>query len=130
MLVNDYFAQVEHALAQRADVILRQSIHVEARTDTTGLIRGLLVLDDNSEFHFVEYVDTEQGFRRLRYHYHYQYADGRMILRYDDKPHYPEVTTFPHHKHVAQEDRVAASSAPTLIETLDEVIEMALRQNR
>lgn len=130
MLVNDYLAQIEQAIAQRADVILRQSVYVEARTSTVGLMRGSLVFEDGSELHLTEYIDTEQGLRRLRYHYHYQDAGGRLVFRYDDKPHHPEVETFPHHKHAATGGTVANSSAPTLAAVLDEAIAVLAARNQ
>ncbi len=35
-----------------------------------------------------------------KYSYHWQDADGSLITRWDNSPHYREVALFPHHKHL------------------------------
>ena len=39
---------------------------------------------------------------RTRYVYQYQDGQGRLHFRYDNSPHYPQIETHPHHKHVAE----------------------------
>ena len=34
-----------------------------------------------------------------KYSYHWQDSDGQMIVRWDNKPHWPNIKTFPYHKH-------------------------------
>jgi hypothetical protein len=46
-------------------------------------------------------------------------ADNRLIFRYDNAPHHPEVASFPHHKHLGLE--IAASSAPRFVAVFGEV---------
>ena len=45
---------------------------------------------------------------------------GRPILRYNNVPHHPEVSTFPHHKHV--EGHVEELRKPSLRAFLEEVM--------
>lgn len=40
------------------------------------------------------------GIRRYSFHV---FTGDKMIVRWDNAPHHPEVNTFPHHKHVEQE---------------------------
>ncbi|MFQ5901615.1 MAG: DUF6516 family protein, partial [Thermodesulfobacteriota bacterium] len=42
-----------------------------------------------TELHTVDYQ---------RYAYHWQREDGEVIIRWDNKPHWKEIKTFPHHK--------------------------------
>ncbi len=42
----------------------------------------------------------------LDYAYHWQNADGSLIIRWDNAPHYPAISTYPHHKHVLIETNV------------------------
>ncbi len=35
-----------------------------------------------------------------RYAYHWQKKNGELIVRWDNKPHWKEIRTFPHHKHI------------------------------
>ena len=37
------------------------------------------------------------------YSYHWQKADGLLIIRWDNTDHYPNISTHPHHKHVGTE---------------------------
>ena len=56
---------------------------------------------------------------KVRYSYHYQAADGTLILRYDNAPHYPDLAGFPDHRH--DPDRVLPASAPDLSQVLKEI---------
>jgi hypothetical protein len=53
--------------------------------------------------------------------YRFQYMDKRrqMVFRYDNAPHYPEVESHPHHKHVPA--KVAPANMPTLEGILEEI---------
>ncbi len=42
----------------------------------------------------------------LKYAYQWQAQTGALIMRWDNAEHWPEVVTFPHHKHVALHDQV------------------------
>lgn len=79
---------------------------------------------DASLLRFFEEL-VEEGFRlrKLEYVYHYQQADGELIFRYDNAPHYPSISTFPHHKHVGDgvEERVHPSQPPQLADVLKEI---------
>jgi len=43
-----------------------------------------------------------------------------MIFRYDNAPHFPDIPTAPHHKHIGENDVVAAN-APDLESVLKEI---------
>ncbi len=34
-----------------------------------------------------------------KYSYHWQRENGEMIMRWDNKPHWKNLSTFPHHRH-------------------------------
>ncbi len=55
----------------------------------------------------------------MRYAYHYQRADDELVFRYDNVPHYPDIRTFPHHKHIG--DTVVPAQPPDLSEVLREI---------
>ena len=50
----------------------------------------------------------------LDYRYHCQNAENALIFRYDSTPHFPDLPTFPHHKHIGEQ--VIASGKPMLID--------------
>jgi len=59
-------------------------------------IKAMLV--DKSELHIREYV-TESDYL---YSYHWQDANGKLIIRWDNSPHHHHIRTFPHHKHTPE----------------------------
>jgi hypothetical protein len=48
-----------------------------------------------------DYLDTEHSAFIFPDEYAYIYYDphGRRIFQYDDAPHHPEISTYPHHLH-------------------------------
>ena len=57
----------------------------------------------------------------LDYRYHFQDSQNNLISRYDSTLHFPDLPTFPHHKH--SPDDVIACDKPKLTEVLEEVLE-------
>jgi hypothetical protein len=53
-----------------------------------------------------------------KYAFHWQEGSGRLIARWDNAAHWPEIETYPHHKHVGESGRVIASEATNLEEVL------------
>src|SRR4030042_3872133 len=54
--------------------------------------------------------------RHLGYRYHCQDKENNLVFRYDNTPHFPELKTFPHHKHLSEE--VSAAERPSVVEVL------------
>ena len=52
---------------------------------------------NDSELHAREYVDSDHR----KYAFHWQSSNGDLIIRWDNAPHFPDLLTFPHHKHLA-----------------------------
>jgi hypothetical protein len=51
-----------------------------------------------------EAVVAEAGIiKHLGYRYHFQDEFNRVIFRYDNTRHFPELKNFPHHKHLERE---------------------------
>ena len=108
--IAGYFRYVGGVLTL-SPVVKSQDVHFEKRTPTEGYLRGDVLFKDNSRLHFRELVSTEPSLRRISYTYHYQSAKGKMIFRYDDSDHFPELPSAPHHKHTAKKDVIAANAA-------------------
>jgi hypothetical protein len=45
-------------------------------------------------------VEADQ-FKRLNYRYHFQDSQNNLVFRYDNTPHFPDLESFPHHKHLS-----------------------------
>ncbi len=119
-LIEDY---VQSLLIVAADspIVSSSKIVLDKRTNRSGLIRGDLYFPDGSRLHFRVLVDIQEAFVCLMYSYHYQDSSGKLIFRYDDTPHHPELATFPHHKHVELEENVKPSEPPSLARVLSDI---------
>jgi hypothetical protein len=51
------------------------------------------------EINEAAYIEKNQLFF-LSYRYHLQNAQNKLMFHYDDAPHFPQLATFPHHKHL------------------------------
>jgi len=69
---------------------------------------------DGSTLHVKDYLFLN-GERK--YSYHWQNAGGDLLVRWDNSPHYPDLRTFPHHKHVGH--RVVESTEVNLDAVLE-----------
>ena len=52
-----------------------------------------------------------------KYAYHWQTSDGNLLIRWDNAPDW-DIETFPHHKHVNQQQHVVPSYERTLEQIL------------
>jgi len=69
-----------------------------------------------------EAVIGEEGHvEHLAYRYHFQDKDNNLIFRYDNTPHFPELKTFPHHKHLP--DNVIDAKRTSISEVIKAVNE-------
>ena len=121
-MIDDYFETLRAVIA--ASTIVRSSrLTFDRRSDEIGYVRGDLFLMDDSRLHFREFVRQIEGVPAERYSYAYQYqrADGTLILRYDDAPHFPNLPNAPHHKHSADLALAISSAAPDLATVLREI---------
>ncbi len=91
-----------------------------------GAIEGKLRFWDGSMLKFIENL-SETGIllAKTDYAYHYQDDQNNLIFRYDDAPHYPHISTHPHHKHIwypiTKIEEIAPATPPHLREVLREV---------
>lgn len=119
-MIEDYFLQVE-TLLRAAGIVQSSRITYDKRSTYVGYVRGEIYFLDASCLHLREYVSTERGIDRYVYAYNCQHPDGRLIFRYDNTRHYRALSTFPHHKHLANDADVVPASAPDLTAVLDEI---------
>lgn len=119
-LIEEYMQSLLNTAAA-SPIVSASSIVLDKRTNRSGLIRGDLYFSDNTHLHFRELIDHQEKVARLMYSYHYQSGENNLIFRYDDTPHHPELTGFPHHKHIGVEGVVMAPEPPGLAEVLAEI---------
>ena len=54
-----------------------------------------------------------------KYSYHWQTKAGELIMRWDNSPHWKDIPTFPHHKHIQK--KVYSSARADIDEILKEI---------
>ena len=117
-MLKKYLLRLHKTILSRHDIELETLIYDDL--GQRGSIEGLLKFYDGSKLDFDETVTFQnQRLVKLRYAYHYQNEAGVLMFRYDNAPHYPQISTFPHHKHVGA--MVEAATPPDLADVLQEI---------
>ena len=100
MTIVEYQARVKAYLI--ANPIVTSIQVVKEREDKMdGHLRMRLTLTDNSLLEFSEYLcrQPDETVTVEEYSYHWADADRKLIRRWDNAPHYPELPGAPHHIH-------------------------------
>lgn len=82
--------------------------------DYDELIASYIVHDlrESEEMHYinieVHFKDSSRLFikefkeaGRRKYAFHWQKGSGELVIRWDNAPHFPKLSNFPHHKHLS-----------------------------
>ena len=99
---------LHNTLARFTDIIRSYEV---VQYEVAGLQAPLklkVVFTNGTELYVREIILDGQ---RRKYAFHWQAGTEDLIARWDNAAHWPEVETFPHHKHVGQVGQVVASEA-------------------
>jgi len=119
VFISEYFAQLQHILSS-SPFIASVETSEDARTRYEGYFKARVVFFDNSVLSFRQYLDTSKELPKFySYSFHY-FKNEQLIFRYDNTPHFPNLKTFPHHKHLAN-GNVVESFPPSLNDVLKEI---------
>ena len=123
MNIYDYFDGLRRTLERNRSIFsIDDPVVAQAFDDHRGLFRARVYFWNDSHLTLDEVIDTETRFPEvLRYSYTYIESDGQHIFRYDNAPHYPQLSTFPHHRHYGPNEIAEASEQPTLGHILKEI---------
>jgi len=121
-MIDEYVRAIEEAVASLGNLTRGSVIYKEEREADFIVLRGEVKFVDGSQLHFREFVQLKQGQlpNRYKYAYHYQRANETVIFRYDNARHYLDLSTAPHHKHIG-ENEVVAANAQDLESVLKEI---------
>ena len=120
-MVRKYFAEIEEQISLFKNIIGTYSITTKYYNHNKGYISGNIIFTDNRKLSFKEVKDTEFH-KKDKYSYHYMGSLGKIIFRYDNAYHHPEIKTFPHHKHT--KNGIVESQELELIDVLNEISEI------
>lgn len=122
MTVGEYLTAIKERLLNDP---LISAFHIirERATVADGHMRARLTLRDGSWLEFSEYVQSsaEGQINVVTYSYHWAQADGTLLRRWDNTPHYPDLPNFPHHLHNGSEDVVRPGQSVSIFTVLDEI---------
>jgi hypothetical protein len=122
MDIHEYLDRHKRALERNQAIVSMDPVTLQAFDDFRGLFRARIYFWDGSYLTIDEVIDTEPGFPEvLRYSYTYIGRDGQHVFRYDNAPHYPQLATFPHHRHRGAHEIPEASKQPNLNRVLREI---------
>ncbi len=83
-----------------------QIVREEDQTNS-GLLRYRLTLTDGGLLEISERFRVVDGkVQSLKYRFHWQDRNGRLIARWDTAPHHLTLPTFPHHIHDGAEENI------------------------
>lgn len=101
----------------------RGYFEIESLVFEPEFVEGRLRFYDGSLLEFDELLIVRNDeVHKIRYSYHYQDSNEKLIFRYDNAPHFRHIITYPHHKHIGgEEDQVVPSSPPDLDVVLREI---------
>ncbi len=116
-MLHRYLSRLYDTIHSRGEIEI-EYLDVKQPTLLRGRITGRLRFYDGSTLAFEEVLEQQKirQVSRIYYKYHYQRADGTLVVRYDNAPHHPEVSTYPDHIHI--EGRVEAAEPPDLSDVL------------
>jgi len=123
-MIHSYFLLIRNCILSFNHIVEDHSISEKTYSDTKGFIEGIITFIDDSILEFSE-VKNAEIIGKTKYRYHYRTSHNNMIFRYDNAKHFPDIDTFPHHKHLPQD--VIRCKEPDIHCVLDEVEKIILR---
>ena len=117
-ILSDYLEMVAQAILQCSDAYVERYVE-EILTPERVNLRIRLRFDQGHLLEINEAVVVEDNsLVSLDYRYHCQDENNRLIFRYDSTPHFPDLSSFPHHKHLP--DTVIPSDKPDIESLVEE----------
>jgi hypothetical protein len=122
MPFRDYLAAFHRAVGRIDDYGFAESIDIreEIRAAKQAVIKSKIILINRSVLHITEFIDAKYGLERIGYAYQYQDKEGKVIFRYDNARHRPDLG-FGDYKHLAG-GAIVQTAMPDISDVVDEVI--------
>ena len=113
-----YLESVEQAILRCRSAYVERYVEEVIAPERVNL-RIRLRFEQGHLLEINEAVIVEKGsLVPLDYRYHCQNGQNRLIFRYDSTPHFPNLSSFPYHKHLPGE--VIDSDRPDLSAVIEE----------
>jgi len=124
MTVSEYLETVKAHLLTNPLVENFQIVR-ERITTNDGHLRVRMTLIKGNLMEFSEYVQRIAGdIQVITYSYHCIDPSGRLIVRWDNTPHFPDLDGFPHHRHIGYPETVQAGQPMNIFKVFDEITQL------
>ena len=122
MLLNEYLDSFRKGIERIANYGYGDPVEIreEIRANKQAILDAKIVLIDNSVLYIKEYIDARYGINRVSYAYQYQDREGKLIFRYDNAAHRPELD-FKEHKH-SGDGTISKAELPDIFDLVDEIV--------
>lgn len=98
-----YYWQIRTLLDEKADLLHMDhpayEICEDYEVEYTGTFRATIVFRDGSQLIVRFALGSDDDIEEYDYVYQYLDRQGKRLFQYDDAPHHPGLSTFPHHWH-------------------------------
>ena len=123
MSLRDYLDSFHRAVGRIDDYGFSESIDIneEIRASKQAVTKVRIVLVDRSVLQVKEYIDAKYKIDKISYAYQYHDEEGKLIFRYDNARHKPDLG-FIEHKHLS-DGSIVECSVPDISDVVDEVLE-------
>lgn len=115
---------MEIVLTAFAHIIRERRTLTDRHDNQLSEYKARLLLADGSILEFSEILVF--GIQKRKYAFQWMTSGFDLIMRWDNALHHPKISTFPHHKHVGDEQIVEPSGEMFLADVL-QLIENQLR---
>jgi hypothetical protein len=109
--IEDSIRRLESANVERYEEEVLTSSRANLRIRVRFLSGHLLEVNE------AIVIEADQ-LKHLGYRYHFQDQQNNLIFRYDNTPHFPDLKSFPHHKHL--KNKVEDSDEPLILNVIKE----------
>lgn len=126
-MINKYLNDLDTLISTSPEVvdvdIIRRDIR-DTGLEKIALYRYRIKFKDGSTIEITERL-LEEGKKldTTKHRYHWQTQSGKLIKRWDNAPHHPEINTFPNHLHIGTDDHVVRFSKISALDILISIID-------
>ena len=125
-MIQRFVARFEHSITSNPVVLSSDIKKYFSPHDDAVYIRGTVLFTDASSLDLSLFIQkTGRALSVDKYRFHYMDRQSRMIFRYDNAPHHPGLSSFPHHKHLS--NRTITASFKELSDILEEISTIILQ---
>ena len=117
-MIFKYFRELKLVVEKFDYLIASCTINEKTYSSEKGYIEGQIFFTDDSCLDFAEVKDIGIV-NKIKFSYHYMDKENQLIFRYDNAKHFPNLSSFPNHKH--KPDEVIESVEPKLENILQEI---------